>query len=373
MSLPFIVKGEFMSFNKKRLKLLQEQMRQHKIQCLVLPLGYNFRWLFGFLGEQTDRFTVTLIEQEGPPKLIAPEYIKAELSEKIGIDDCIGWQEAENPIDVLTKQISYTSCQSIAFDPRMWFSDVHRIVQNFQKFEYCSIEEIFNSLRSIKDEEEQKLLLKASQKTVDLIISTLMELEVGLTETDVTSIFKEKLKPEKDEKFYLEVSYEENTAKLPSFSLNTKLKKDNVVVIDAGVTIGDYWGDITITSVFGKASSKFKEIYKIVKTANSLAKQAVIENKRACEVDEAARAYITKMGYGKYFTHRTGHGIGLEIHEEPYIVQTNPNPIINGHTFTIEPGIYLPRKFGVRIEDDIIKTEDGILTSIVPREDLLEI
>ncbi len=138
-----------------------------------------------------------------------------------------------------------------------------------------------------------------------------------------------------------------------------KLKRDEVVLIDAGTSYNGYIGDITNTTVFGHPSEKFLEIYNIVEEANHRARDSVSVGISPSQVDAAARDYIVEKGYGQYFTHRTGQGIGLDVHEAPYIIQTNLVPLESKNTFTIEPGIYIPRKFGVRIEDDVVTKSDG--------------
>jgi len=139
---------------------------------------------------------------------------------------------------------------------------------------------------------------------------------------------------------------------------NKKLKRDEVVLIDAGTSYNGYIGDITNTTVFGRPNEKFLEIYNIVEEANRRARDMGGVGILPSQVDAVARDYIVEKGYGQYFTHRTGHGIGLDVHEVPYIIQTNLVPLGLKNTFTIEPGIYIPGKFGVRIETFTI--EPGI-------------
>ena len=137
-----------------------------------------------------------------------------------------------------------------------------------------------------------------------------------------------------------------------------KLHNDVVVLMDCGTPVNGYQGDITITIPFGKPKD-FEKIYEIVYAANRAAFDADKAGMIPSELDAVARNYITEKGYGEYFTHRLGHGLGLEVHETPYIVGTNSTPLKNGNCHTIEPGIYMPGKFGVRIEDDVLVTAKG--------------
>ncbi len=348
-------------------------MRIAKIDILVIPLGINFRWLFGLLEEPSERLLVGIIGSEGLIEMIAPAFEIDRIKHKTGISNINGWEEVQNPYKILCNTLSTKENKTVGIDPKMWFYVYEKIKKECPQQKFISAENLFHSLRSLKTDEEQKLILKASQKSSDTIVKILNELEQGVTEIEVQSLLKKKLIWGHNEQSFSLVQFAENTS-LPHFhGGGRKLKKNDVVLIDAGGTLKNYWGDITITSVFGRASSRFRDIYDIVYEANKLGKEAVVQDRLPSEVDFSTRSYITKKGYGEYFTHRTGHGIGLEIHEPPYIVENNYSPLEPGNTFTIEPGIYLPKEFGIRVEDNVIKTPTGIQTSIIPRYELLEI
>ncbi|UCG01671.1 MAG: aminopeptidase P family protein [Candidatus Heimdallarchaeota archaeon] len=356
-----------------KLAKLKSHMRKFQIESLIISPGINFRYTFGFMEEPSERLLIGIIEVEGSPKMLVPNFEVDRIKRLTGIKDCRGWEETSDPYGMLSELLTSEEGKKIAIEPKMWFSTYQRIAKKISGKEFISAECIFDPLRSVKDDSEQKFLLKASQKSGDAIVETFNELEVGITEIEVQVLLKEKLLWGTKEKAGALVQFGENSS-FPHYSGGEKkLKKNDVVLIDAGGTIKNYWGDITITTVFGKASRRFKEIYDIVYTANERGKEAVIANKLPSEVDSVTREYISNKGYGEYFTHRTGHGIGLEVHEHPYIVGNNQTPLTPGNAFTIEPGIYLPGEFGVRIEDDVIKTETGIQTSKIPRYELIEI
>jgi Xaa-Pro dipeptidase len=362
------------NYYANKLARIKSHMRKFQIDNLIVSLGINFRYIFGLMEEPSERLLIGIIEAEGSPKMLVPSFEVDRIKKLTGVKECRGWDETSDPYSMLKELLTIEEGKKIAVEPKMWYSTYNRIVKNFPEKEFISAEVIFDPLRSVKDEHEQALLLKASQKSGDAIVEIFdSELEVGISETEVQSLLKERLVWGPKEESFALVQFGENTA-LPHYPGGNKtLEKNDIVLIDAGGTIENYCGDITMTTVFGKATRHFKEIYDIVFTANKRGKEAVVENKLPSEVDSATREYISSKGYGEYFTHRTGHGLGLEVHEHPYIVGNNQIPLVSGNVFTIEPGIYLPGEFGVRIEDDVIKTDSGIQTSQIPRYELLEI
>jgi Xaa-Pro dipeptidase len=131
------------------------------------------------------------------------------------------------------------------------------------------------------------------------------------------------------------------------------------IVVDCGATVGGYVADITRTFAIGALEPELARVYEAVRVANEAGRAAAGPGVPAEEVDRAARAVIEEAGYGEYFFHRTGHGLGLEVHEPPYIVAGNERSLEPGMTFTVEPGVYLPGRGGVRIEDDVVVTSGG--------------
>ena len=362
-----------MSSIAKNISRLQKKMRKSHIDAILIPLGINFRWLFNLMEEPSERAIIAIIYSEESPKLLVPRFELNRMKMVTEISECVGWEETQDPYEFLLDLIPSKANTVIGIEPKMWFSVFQNISNLFPEAKFLNIGSFFDELRAIKDQEELKFLIKASQKSGEAIINTLNELEVGITESEVTEILLKKLIWGAREKAWALVQFGENTAFPHYHGGGRKLKRDDVVLIDAGGSLNNYWGDITITTVFGKASKRFKEIYDIVFVANKKGKESVVQNKLPSEIDDVTRSYITKKGYGNYFTHRTGHGIGLEVHEHPYISKNNHKPLIPGNVFSIEPGIYLEGEFGVRIEDNVIKTSHGIDASEIPRYELLEI
>ena len=361
------------SLTNKKVKHLQNLMRSSQIDTIIIPLGINFRWLFGVKEVPSERLLVSIIESEGSPQFLVPTFEVDRIRKATKAVEVFGWEEIENPFTKLATEIVPDKTRTIGIEPKMWFSVFQNISTHLKEKKFVDTESLFSSLRSVKDDEEIKYLRKASQKSGDMIIKTLYELETGITEGEIQSILKNRLIWGSGEEMFSLVQFGDNSS-LPHYhGGERKLKKDDVVLIDAGGSVNNYWGDITVTTVFGKATEKFKKIFKIVNNANQSGKEAANQGKTPHEIDMATRQIITKEGYGEYFTHRTGHGLGLDVHENPYIVNGNHELLETGNSFTVEPGIYIPGKFGIRIEDDVIKMADGILSSKIRRFELLEV
>ncbi len=158
----------------------------------------------------------------------------------------------------------------------------------------------------------------------------------------------------------------------PHHSPNRKKLRSGIIVLDYGAKYKGYCSDITRTIVIGKVPKKVMEIYTIVQMAQEKGVKAAIKGKMAKEIDLTVRQYIESKGYGNNFTHRTGHGIGLDVHEEPFVTPVGETVLRNGMAFTVEPGIYIEGKFGIRIEDDIVIREKGVRLTRTTRE-LLDI
>ncbi len=356
-----------------RVEKLQHKMRNADIDCVIVPLGINFCWLYSIKEDPSERLLISVITSEGVPTFLVPSFEADRIKKASGVSQVIGWNETEDPFKLLASEVIQKDVKKIAIDPKLWFSVYQSISQSLSGKEFTNGENLFASLRSVKDETEIKNMQKARQKSSEAIMKTLYELEKGIMESDVQTMLKNRLALEPSDSFFNLVQFGDNSA-LPHYHGGDRiLQKNDVVLIDAGGTYKNYWGDITITSVFGQASKKFKEIFTHVNEANIRGKELASQGDTPHEIDVGTRNVIVKGGYGDFFTHRTGHGLGLEVHEHPYIVEGNESPLVTGNCFTIEPGIYLPGEFGIRIEDNVIKLDKGISASEIPRLELLEI
>jgi Xaa-Pro aminopeptidase len=237
---------------------------------------------------------------------------------------------------------------------------------------FISAEANLASLRMYKDRQEQLAMRKAVEIAQNALQATLPLIKIGMTERElaaelVIQIFKAGSDPELP--FAPIVSTGPDSANPHALPGDRRLTPGDLLVIDWGSSYHSYFSDLTRTFTVGKANPKYQRIAQVVIEANAAGRAAAGPAEPASEVDRAARSIIEKAGFGEFFTHRTGHGLGRESHEAPYIRSDNAQILESGMTFTIEPGIYLPEENGVRIEDDMLITENGAESlSNLPRE-----
>lgn len=228
------------------------------------------------------------------------------------------------------------------------------------------------SLRLRKDAAEVESMRRAARIAESALEAVIPLVKVGMTEKElaaelIVQLFKHGSEPELP--FAPIVSAGPNSANPHASPSDRKLQRGDLLVVDWGAAFGGYISDLTRTFAVGEVDAECARIHAVVQEANAAGRAAAKPGVPCAEVDKAARAVIEAAGYGKFFTHRTGHGIGMEPHEDPYIRGDNMQILEAGMTFTIEPGIYLPNRNGVRIEDNVVITDSGVdVLSSLPRE-----
>jgi len=342
-------------FNTRQ-KTLQEKISLKEIDMFMIPPSINFFYLFNGYLSLSERLVCGVVDKNEDSFLIAPSFEEENMTIQTTFDDITTWKEEEDPYVVLKSNVSYEP-KRIALEPSTPFDIYSRLKKQFPSSEFVNGGEIINEMRVIKNEAEMQRMVKAAEYTSKGILKSLDLIKEGQTELEILKLVQQQMTLLSNEMSWALVQIDENSAVPHGKPSSKKLKKDSVILIDAGTSCDHYFADITVTSVHGKASDEFKKIYSIVEEANAAALQKSKSGVAAEQVDFAARDVIEKAGYGKYFTHRLGHGLGLQVHEEPYIVKGNQTPLNVGNVHTDEPGIYVPGKFGIRIEDDIYVDE----------------
>ena len=343
-----------------RVTKIQDYIKKSDIDALLVTLGKNFQYTFGSKAKPTERLTLGIISVKAEkPRMICPafEVTNIEKTTPVPKDLIFSWEETESPFILVKEVLTDLSLadSTIAISPQTPFTHFKKIEQELPKATFIDGYSAFRRVRMEKTETEVKLLQLANKATSNGIEATFSQLKEGLTEKDVSKIVSKEMSDRSGEASqFAAVQFGENSADPHGLPTNRKLKKGEVVLIDAGTSVEGYNGDITNTTFFGTPTKAFLEVYDIVEEAQQRAVDKSQEGVAPEDVDDAARSFIEAKGYGKYFTHRTGHGIGLDVHEDPYIVSKNKEPLLLHTTHSVEPGIYMNGKFGVRIEDIVI-------------------
>jgi Xaa-Pro dipeptidase len=323
-----------------------------------------------------ERPVVLLIAKDQVPAIVLPEL---ELQKVASLPYALQvFPYPENPAEwdsAFRKAAQALSLDGkrIGVDPRqLRLLEFRHVKAGAPEADYPDASEVLGGLRLRKDQAEVEAMRRAVKIAQDALEATIPLIKIGMTEKElsaelVVQLLKHGSNPEMP--FAPIVSGGPNSANPHASPTERKLQTGDLLVVDWGATYDSYISDLTRTFAVGEVEAEYKKIHQIVQEANAAGRAAARPGVPCAEVDKAARNVIEKSGYGDYFTHRTGHGIGMEGHEDPYMRGDNMQLLEPGLAFTVEPGIYLPGRNGVRIEDNVVITEDGAeVLSDMPRE-----
>lgn len=341
----------------KRIEEIAKRLESKEVDIAFLIPGPNLRYVLGIDIETYERFCIFyLIPETLEFGIILPKLDELKVKD-MGIK-YFAYNDNEDPLNFL-KSIKITKVKRVAFEEKMPMKYYLYLRRIFDDFDFITIDEILHELRLIKNKEEIeniKEAVKAIEKAYKKCEEEMIE---NLSENEIVSIISSELLRNNAIPRDILVQAGEHSA-IPHWThSDRRIRKGDVIVIDISATYNGYFGDLTRTYAFKNADDEFIEIYNIVKEAHDKAIQAIKEGEFANNIDYIARSTIVAKGYGNFFVHRTGHGLGLEVHEEPYISQAYRKRLQRGMVFTIEPGIYLPNKFGVRLESNVAIDENG--------------
>lgn len=341
---------------KARLERLVRAMEEVKLKQLLVTDPPSIFYLTGKWIHPGERMLALYINVEGNNKLFINELFPIE--EDLGVDK-IWFDDTDDPIKILVPYLDKNS--TLGIDKNWPARYLLRLMEFNAVPGYVNGSDIVDTLRMVKDQEEIELLRKASHINDQAIERLINEISPEFTENDMNDKLLEIYKELGAEGLSFDpiICYGPNAADPHHACDDTKLKEGDSIVIDIGCIKDSYCSDMTRTVFYKDVSEKHKEVYNIVLEANRKAIEIVKPGVRFCDVDLTARKIIEDAGYGKYFTHRTGHSIGIECHETGDVSSTNTDILKPGMVFSVEPGIYLPGEMGVRIEDLIVVTEDG--------------
>jgi Xaa-Pro dipeptidase len=322
----------------------------------------SFAYLAGAKVERSERLIALVVPVEGDPFLVAPAFELERMRRQTRIRALRPWEERESPYAVVRDALGTGRANArILVEPHTEYQAAQALAHALPGAALVDGTAAFEQLRLHKDDEELARIRRAIAVTHDVFDATFAGLRPGLRDREISEAISGDFKRAGYEGYAL-VQFGALSALPHGHPDGATLREGTVVLIDGGCVVDGYWSDITRTRWFGGApSAEFAKVHGVVRDAQSAAIARARPGVPAQDIDRAARAVIDKAGYGAYFTHRLGHGLGMDGHEPAYMVEGNTQLLEPGFVFTVEPGVYLPGKFGVRIEDDVLCGAEGAI------------
>ncbi|NWG07631.1 MAG: aminopeptidase P family protein [Chloroflexi bacterium] len=359
-----------------RFDKLNASLQRSGLDAVILNPGPTLTYLTGLHFHLMERPVVLLFAKDQDPAIVLPELELqkvASLPYKLQV-----FAYPENPVEwdnAFRKAVQALGLDGkrIGVEPRqLRLLEFRHIKSGAPEADYPDASDVLAGLRLRKDKAEVDAMRRAVKIAQGALESTIPFIKVGVTEKEIASeLVMQLLKHGSDSElpFAPIISGGPNAANPHASPSDRGLQVGDLLVVDWGAASDGYISDLTRTFAVGEVDDEYKKIHKIVQEANAAGRAAGKPGVPCAEVDKAARDVIEKAGYGEFFTHRTGHGIGMEGHEEPYMRGDNMQILESGMAFTVEPGIYLPGRNGVRIEDNVVITDTGAdVLSDMPRE-----
>lgn len=342
-----------------------------KFDALFIAPGTALYYFTGIRWWASERLLGFFLPRTGEPFLVCPAFEEGRLREQLRFPAEVRvWQEDESPAKLAATILSDRGLRAgrIGVEEFAPFTFFDHLRLAASACEFASADPVTIGCRAVKSASEIELMRLAHEATCDVFRAVFASLKEGMTQKDVGGLVEagfSKMGLRGDALTLLGAS-----AALPHGSIKPQaLREGDVVLIDGGCKVEGYSSDVTRTGVLGKPSEKVQRVYETVRKAQDATLDAARKGRLSGNVDDAARAVITNAGYGpdyKYFTHRVGHGIGLDGHEHPYLVRGSKTLLEPGMTFSNEPGIYIPGEFGMRCEDVMAITTDGPAQLLTP-------
>lgn len=327
---------------------LRAAAKARNVDAIFVTPSTNLTWAANLSIGRSERLTALVLFADGPALLVTPSFEASNHRRTAVIDDLATWNEDQDPMTVVARALG--GRKTIAVEG----STAYATASALGAATSARLDEgapLFDPLRMVKTEEEQAFIREAALRTNAAIDATHKRMRSGMTESEVAQILENEFTRQKVQGGGL-VQFGPSSAFPHGAPAERRLAKGDVVLIDCGCRIHGYTSDITRTVSYGPPSDEMRKVYDVVDKAAKGGIESLRAGTTGEAADRAARKVIEDAGYGAFFTHRLGHGLGLDGHEPPYLVRGNSSPLVPGNTVTIEPGIYMPEKFGVRIEDD---------------------
>jgi Xaa-Pro aminopeptidase len=341
-----------------RVARLQSEMGEQSVDVVLLSAGSDLPYFSGYEAVPLERLTMLVVPSDGDCTLFVPALEAARVEE--GPFEIVPWEETEDPIRMVARIAGPT--RRAAIGDHTWSAFLVGLQAEMPNTTWTVASTLTMALRMRKDPAEIESLRKAAA-AVDRVMAR-VPLDVtfsGRSEREIARDLAEMTVAEGHDTAWAPIVASGPNGASPHHEPGDRVVGEgDLVVCDFGGRVGGYHSDTTRTVVVGEPSARQAEVHGLVMAANEAARTSVVPGVTCQDVDRAARQVIVEGGFGSQFIHRTGHGIGLEIHEHPYIVEGNDLPLEQGMAFSVEPGIYLPGEFGVRIEDIVACGPEGV-------------
>lgn len=332
-------------------------MAAHGVDVLLLSVGADLPYLTGYEAMPLERLTMLVLPVRGDARLVIPRLEAPRVEPDAGIE-LVAWDETEDPVALVAAMLPAGA--SVAVGDTTWARFVIDLQTATHGLHWSRASAVTSAVRARKDPAEVEALAAAAAAVDQVARAMASRPFAGRREIEVHRELVERMLELGHERANFAIVATGPNAASPHHEPGERvIAAGDLVLCDFGGTMAGYCSDITRMFHVGDVPAEVAEVYEVLVEAQETGVRAAQVGTPCEAVDEATRRVIRDAGFGEWFVHRTGHGIGVEAHEDPYLVTGNREPLAPGHAFSVEPGIYLPGRFGMRLEDIVVATEAG--------------
>jgi Xaa-Pro dipeptidase len=344
----------------ERIRRFSEVLQSEGVDAFFGHSPITMGYLHGVHEHGGERFLTLAVRATGEVHMICPALSESQ-ARRAGVKEVSSWRDGEDPMPLFVRLADAWDLRSgiLAVDDDMPAQMLLKMQAALPTALFKPAQPLVSQLMRSKEPGELDLMRQAARIADEAWVEVRPKIQVGQSERQVAAMLYEAMAGRGGEPTFAIVATGAGSAEPHHLSDDTPLRDGDVVVIDFGCKVGGYNSDITRTVALGDPGDEARRVYDVVLEAHQAGREAARAGVECQAVDRAARRVIEAAGYGEFFVHRTGHGIGMRGHEEPFVVEGNDEALVSGNCFSVEPGIYLPGRFGVRIENIVAATEDG--------------
>jgi Xaa-Pro aminopeptidase len=337
----------------------RERMEELGVDVLLLSVGADLPYLTGYEAMPLERLTMLVLPRMGDARLVVPRLEAPRVTSQPDLFEIVPWDETDDPVALVAGLAGEPGVAAIG--DHTWARFVLDLQLALPAVNFVRASTVLGPIRMVKDDDEITALQLAAAAVDTIAREMRLWSFAGRSEIEIhRDLVARMIELGHERANFAIVAAGENAAS-PHHepSADRRVAAGELVLCDFGGTMRGYCSDITRMFAVGEPSGEMHDVYAVLQAAQEAGVQAATVGTSCADVDAAARRVIAEAGYGDYFVHRVGHGIGQEAHEDPYMVAGNDLPLAAGHAFSVEPGIYVPDRFGMRLEDIVVATDAG--------------